>query len=96
VEVGEVMLWDEGIGGDETALIEDVEHEEKEQKLDDEGGIEAVGDNPTELREEVGEYSYRIKSSCEKWETFWIDQLEPRASRMISSLIRSLNRRRLR
>src|SRR5436853_1864802 len=33
----------------------DVEHEEEERELNGEGGIEAVGDNPTALREEVGE-----------------------------------------
>ena len=50
--------------GDRTALREDVEHEEEERELDGWGGIEAVGDNPTALIEEVGECSYRIKSSC--------------------------------
>lgn len=61
-----MRLWDEGIGGDRTTLIKNVEHEEEEEEeeLDSEGGIEAVGGNPTALREEVGEYSYRIKSPC--------------------------------
>lgn len=59
-----MRLWDEGIGGDGTALIENIEHEEGEQELDGEGKIEAVGDNPTALREEVGECSYRIISPC--------------------------------
>ena len=62
--VEEVRLWDEGIGGDGTAMREDVEHEEGERELDGGGGVEAVGDGPTALIEEVGECSYRIISSC--------------------------------
>jgi len=65
VEVGEeVKLWDEGIGGDGTALIEDVEHEEEEQEFDGERKIKTINNNPTTLKEEVREYSYRIKSPC--------------------------------
>ena len=59
VEVAEgARPWDEGIGGDGTALREDVEHEEEERELDGGGGIEAVGDNPTALIEKVGGSSY--------------------------------------
>ena len=45
-------------------MIENIEHGEEEQELDGEGKIEAVGDNPTTLGEEVGECSYRIISPC--------------------------------